>query len=299
MPSIPSTKSHLRSLAVQDERAYTSVEQPLKKDTLLTSLSTHDIKWSRQSPEPSKLPYERQLIPMSTTREKFPMSSLEFLFPIPPSKSADTPRSPILPPYSSVAPSRSSPAQDLRRYANSEFAERPISTIRRTQSAADIRSTAQWKPLPARPLECERKQNETDESKQSGCRPTRPLEEDIRTSTKVNNLSKELTKEHPERKERSSAKSQLTMNQDRNENTPSDSLGVEIKGQGSRRRLTKEQILWLHRNYRGEATFLKAWGLHVTRDADRERGLEIIRVLMAAESTEERRRPWNQGKETF
>ncbi|KAI1759006.1 hypothetical protein GGR53DRAFT_515199 [Hypoxylon sp. FL1150] len=47
--------------------------------------------------------------------------------------------------------------------------------------------------------------------------------------------------------------------------------------------LTPEEIIWLHKNYRGEATFLKAWGLHFTRDADREQGREILQVLMAAE----------------
>ncbi|KAI0181197.1 hypothetical protein GGR52DRAFT_523234 [Hypoxylon sp. FL1284] len=58
-----------------------------------------------------------------------------------------------------------------------------------------------------------------------------------------------------------------------------DEEGSSLHGQ----RLTAEQIIWLHKNYRGEATFLKAWGLHLTRDADREQGREILRVLMAAE----------------
>lgn len=48
--------------------------------------------------------------------------------------------------------------------------------------------------------------------------------------------------------------------------------------------LTPDEIIWLHKNYRGEATFLKAWGLHFTKDADREQGREILQVLMAAES---------------
>lgn len=56
------------------------------------------------------------------------------------------------------------------------------------------------------------------------------------------------------------------------------------RGPFHRQRLTPEQIIWLHKNYRGEATFLKAWGLHFTRDADRDQGREILRVLMAAES---------------
>ncbi|KAI1637547.1 hypothetical protein F4809DRAFT_315960 [Biscogniauxia mediterranea] len=52
-------------------------------------------------------------------------------------------------------------------------------------------------------------------------------------------------------------------------------------------RLTPRERLWLHRNYRGEATFLRAWGLHITSEEDREEGLAILRELMAAEEAEE------------
>ncbi|KAI1487237.1 hypothetical protein F5X96DRAFT_163899 [Biscogniauxia mediterranea] len=52
-------------------------------------------------------------------------------------------------------------------------------------------------------------------------------------------------------------------------------------------RLTPRERLWLHRNYRGEATFLRAWGLHITSEEEREEGLAILRELMAAEEAEE------------
>ncbi|KAI1463275.1 uncharacterized protein F4812DRAFT_447162 [Daldinia caldariorum] len=270
MPTIRSSKSHLQNLATSDERIYTSVEQPLEKSTPLMPLSTNSIEGLQLNPLPLKLPPERQSSPMGTTKKNLPSSSPQFLFPLPPSKSADTPHSSVPPPYSSVAPSTSSSAEDFRKNTNSECMGRPINAIRRTQSTADVRGPGQWKPLPARPLECKGKQNSS--------RPTRPPTDDVRVSAK-------------EGKERPSVKSQPTMNQDKNPKSSTNSASAETEDKGSRGRLMNEQILWLHRNYRGEATFLKAWGLHATRDADRERGREIIRMLMAAESTKGKEQP--------
>ncbi|GAB1313763.1 hypothetical protein MFIFM68171_03973 [Madurella fahalii] len=48
-------------------------------------------------------------------------------------------------------------------------------------------------------------------------------------------------------------------------------------------RHTGQERVWLHVNYRGEAPFLHAWGLDITKLADRLEGLSILRDLMQAE----------------
>ncbi|KAK4033047.1 hypothetical protein C8A01DRAFT_19957 [Parachaetomium inaequale] len=46
---------------------------------------------------------------------------------------------------------------------------------------------------------------------------------------------------------------------------------------------TRQERIWLHINYRGEAPFLQAWGLDITKLADRIKGLAILRELIQAE----------------
>lgn len=48
-------------------------------------------------------------------------------------------------------------------------------------------------------------------------------------------------------------------------------------------RHTTQERLWLHRNYRGEAAFLTAWGLNIELEQDREEGKSILQELMQAE----------------
>ena len=48
-------------------------------------------------------------------------------------------------------------------------------------------------------------------------------------------------------------------------------------------RYTAQERLWLHRNYRGEANFLKSWGLRIESDADRSEGADLLRELMRSE----------------
>ncbi|KAI0413034.1 hypothetical protein F5X98DRAFT_379108 [Xylaria grammica] len=65
---------------------------------------------------------------------------------------------------------------------------------------------------------------------------------------------------------------------------------------GTERKLTPKERFWLHRNYRGEAMFLKAWGLQITSEDDREEGRGILRELMEREAQEERE---NQEKQSM
>ncbi|KAH6846993.1 hypothetical protein B0I37DRAFT_430200 [Chaetomium sp. MPI-CAGE-AT-0009] len=52
-------------------------------------------------------------------------------------------------------------------------------------------------------------------------------------------------------------------------------------------RHTRQERVWLHVNYRGEAPFLQAWGLEIGKVEDRVEGVGILRDLMRAEMEEE------------
>ncbi|KAH8675455.1 hypothetical protein BX600DRAFT_452708 [Xylariales sp. PMI_506] len=58
-----------------------------------------------------------------------------------------------------------------------------------------------------------------------------------------------------------------------------------------------QERLWLHRNYRGEATFLKAWGLKIESEEDREEGLVLMRELMDAEEEKKRAKKAQKARE--
>ncbi|KAK4239539.1 hypothetical protein C8A03DRAFT_32398 [Achaetomium macrosporum] len=54
-------------------------------------------------------------------------------------------------------------------------------------------------------------------------------------------------------------------------------------------RHTRQERIWLHVNYRGEAPFLKAWGLDIRKRSDRLEGLAILRELIHAEAQERKK----------
>ncbi|KAK4153648.1 hypothetical protein C8A00DRAFT_33598 [Chaetomidium leptoderma] len=58
---------------------------------------------------------------------------------------------------------------------------------------------------------------------------------------------------------------------------PPERNGLEVT------RHSRQERVWLHVNYRGEAPFLRAWGLEITKLADRLEGLAIVRELIQAE----------------
>ncbi|KAI0490310.1 hypothetical protein F4859DRAFT_5052 [Xylaria cf. heliscus] len=63
---------------------------------------------------------------------------------------------------------------------------------------------------------------------------------------------------------------------------------VDRPQSGTEQKLTSKERFWLHRHYRGEATFLKAWGLDIESEEDRGEGRRILRELMEGEAQEER-----------
>ncbi|KAI0205307.1 hypothetical protein F4808DRAFT_411253 [Astrocystis sublimbata] len=62
----------------------------------------------------------------------------------------------------------------------------------------------------------------------------------------------------------------------------------EAQSPGPESKLNPKERFWLHRHYRGEATFLRAWGLEITNDEEREEGRKIMRELIEGEAQEER-----------
>ncbi|KAI1347438.1 hypothetical protein F5Y01DRAFT_244538 [Xylaria sp. FL0043] len=63
---------------------------------------------------------------------------------------------------------------------------------------------------------------------------------------------------------------------------------ADVQQPGTEHKLTSKERFWLHRHYRGEAMFLKAWGLEITSEEDREEGRVILRELMEREAQEEK-----------
>ena len=67
-------------------------------------------------------------------------------------------------------------------------------------------------------------------------------------------------------------------------NRPKISLVVAPKERAARTsRHTREERFWLHRNYRGEANFLRAWGLSIDNEEDRDEGAALLRELCQSE----------------
>jgi hypothetical protein len=54
-------------------------------------------------------------------------------------------------------------------------------------------------------------------------------------------------------------------------------------------RFSTDERLWLHKNYRGEVPFLRAWGLDIKSEEERDEGVGIMRELMAAERQKKER----------
>lgn len=70
------------------------------------------------------------------------------------------------------------------------------------------------------------------------------------------------------------------MGSDSTEELPARKYSVHL----SRPKYSLQERMWLHRNYRGEAPFLAAWGLDIASQQDREEGVGIVKELMLEES---------------
>ncbi|KAI0835641.1 hypothetical protein F5Y06DRAFT_275924 [Hypoxylon sp. FL0890] len=280
------------------------------------------------SPAPLRIPSDKASTPLVSESQNPPLNfSSEYTFPLPPATMAK-PRSRFPPPYSSLVPSKSTPSMEETVSANITTSVGKKS-VRRTQSATDIHKVTQCKPLPAQPsVDVNKKeQEETKRWKQkifrltpattghpnkganslgntgpkadaNGVKGASPLTANTpKEQLQATSVTKGDAQLHKGAEQQGKDKGVSGVNRpnDTNENwsegnTSKEGSEAEAGSRGEKQRLTAEQILWLHRNYRGEATFLKAWGLHINRDADRERGREIMRELMAAEAPKEKER---------
>ncbi|KAI1457819.1 hypothetical protein F4805DRAFT_457499 [Annulohypoxylon moriforme] len=271
------------------------------------------------SPAPLRLPSNKTSNKPQPVPRHSPIKVYsEYLFPLPPTgmpysdSQASRPRSPFPPPYSSLIPatSTSSSKEPVPCNNHNKFIKRSVHAVRGTQSSSHTQQVSQCKPLPNTPLvDIKGEHGENKTWKQTVFRltpapiglskgdidkprPTNPsvnaacrqeLSPQTTTSPEESLISNKEGKKQEEMN--TTVKPQEVANTSRNKsNISKDSSGYNDSCSENRERLTSEETLWLHRNYRGEATFLKAWGLHITRNTDRERGLEIMRELMAAES---------------
>ncbi|KAI1375803.1 hypothetical protein F4677DRAFT_420768 [Hypoxylon crocopeplum] len=284
----------------------------------------------RLKPAPLRFPTERAPSPVITISSDSSSDSPphEYIFPLPPGSSgsymqASNSRSPFPPPYSPFASSTSLAKESVSRKDNNGITKKPTEAAQRIQSRAETQDVPESKPLPSRPPPDvnNKEREEIKKGKQhifhfakiSSAFAAREITVHRRTSPTIETSD---GKERPfptpipppgpslplsTAKEEKQAKEQ-SMENERPFTEPQHSvtesrtkaivpMDLERPSHGSRQRLTPEQMVWLHRNYRGEATFLKAWGLHITRDMDREQGLEILRELMAAELPKETEQP--------
>ncbi|KAH9901782.1 hypothetical protein F4778DRAFT_737665 [Xylariomycetidae sp. FL2044] len=205
----------------------------------------------------------------------------------------------------------------------SSQAAQPARGLRRTQSHAELstaRKQAQWKALPPRPIEDETSEDDVVSPKQhigrlmmrSNTKPS-PLTPKSSNGLKIFPpiasappsgplpaiTSAQKADVQAKRRDRSTSgtRSRSKDGRDRRspprsrQGSPSQQQQQQAQAQaqgGNRVRHTAQERLWLHRNYRGEATFLKAWGLQLTKDEDRAEGIRILRELMAGEAEAER-----------
>ncbi|OTA60676.1 hypothetical protein K449DRAFT_435070 [Hypoxylon sp. EC38] len=289
------------------------------------------------SPAPLRIPADKTPHPPTEELQTPLLDySSEYSFPLPPASLAKF-RSRLPPPYSSLVPPTSTPPMKdhVSTKSTSGAVKKSLHTIRRTQSSTDIEKFTKCKPLPAQPpVEINEKEREELRTLKPGNFKLTPVSaghssrganSHSHTGPMVNAYSGErvplqtansprepvlgisVTRNDTQLQEAADEKARKeggrSMNYRNNtdnsrdeSNTSKRKAGTEVCNRESQR-LTSEQILWLHRNYRGEATFLKAWGLHITRDSDRERGLEIMRELMAAEIPKEKEEVVKQGRQ--
>ncbi|KAI2615549.1 hypothetical protein GGR54DRAFT_642311 [Hypoxylon sp. NC1633] len=260
-----------------------------------TTLAVNEsVESSDLSPAPLKIPADGAPSPVITVlSDSSEIHPCEYAFPLPPTHSSGHsagPRSPFPPPHSISTLSPSLLAEPTRRKYEKGIPKGSIQATRHIRSSTGIRSPTRSKPLPARPS-IEVGKEEVDEK---GSRSYSPGGSVLSKGSLPPSLAPETEDQvnnRPNERECQTIMIQYSRGGSAAEtNVPTTPPQLEDKSHERIQRLTPEQMIWLHRNYRGEATFLKAWGLHITRDEDRKEGFGIMRELMAAESPMETER---------
>ncbi|KAK0614547.1 hypothetical protein B0T14DRAFT_310135 [Immersiella caudata] len=141
------------------------------------------------------------------------------------------------------------------------------------------RKNSKWKPLPQLPPQVPATE-----------KPKTPAPSDISAISAPELVTPPLTPE-PEPTPETTKSELVPMKMVAEEVvSPSEVSEVSVSRSGSAStsgsvtaRYTREERIWLHSNYRGEAPFLQAWGLDIKKQDEREEGIRMVRELMAAE----------------
>ncbi|KAM0819360.1 hypothetical protein AB5N19_05175 [Seiridium cardinale] len=196
------------------------------------------------------------------------------------------------------------------------YSASPISTssessrqLRRTQSATDIqkRARVRSKALPPKPMESH-DESESDTQESPNATHVGQLIREDAQDRGVERVTRwfpipPLTSPPPTKPLPAIRSISPTSSEGSKESpklaTSSEQQVVQTKGLPQRptSRLSPQERLWLHRNYRGEATFLKAWGLSIEKAEDREEGVNMMRELMEAEDEKKRAKKAQKAKD--
>lgn len=184
--------------------------------------------------------------------------------------------------------------------------------LRRTQSAADIqkRARARTKALPPKPVEVlDDSSSDYDAQESPSATPVGQLVKDITQNRKGEERATHwlplppLTSPPPT-KPLPAIRVPSPTNLEGSKKSPEvltasreTLLTAKALPERPTSRLSPQERLWLHRNYRGEATFLKAWGLSIEKAEDRGEGVAMMRELMGAEDEKKRAKKAQKAKD--
>ncbi|KAK1750504.1 hypothetical protein QBC47DRAFT_393599 [Echria macrotheca] len=161
-----------------------------------------------------------------------------------------------------------------------------------TPEKPPVRKTARWKPLPQLPTPPAAASAQPPAEPLLGAPPLTPDSETGAAKLETKLPSTQPTEEvHTEDRDDERERARESSDSKASEFTiPIKATIVSPLPRTVLVRHTREERMWLHHNYRGEAPFLQAWGLDIANAEDREEGLDMLRELMAAEREESQRR---------
>ncbi|KAK3937467.1 hypothetical protein QBC46DRAFT_267467 [Diplogelasinospora grovesii] len=178
--------------------------------------------------------------------------------------------------------------------------------VRQTQTQTQmlVRKNSKWKPLPGLPSMWPATEKEGDNrEKPVTARPDNPaIKDEKKTAPEIKPQTITHGNMHlrlpygiaspPPTPDSGGTPSGTAQGQGEPKSDNSNEEGLRVsqpasitvsRSQRSAARHSRQERMWLHQNYRGEAPFLDAWGLNIKNEEDREEGSRILRDLMQAE----------------
>ncbi|KAK5636060.1 hypothetical protein RRF57_011772 [Xylaria bambusicola] len=216
-------------------------------------------------------------------------------------------------------PKRSTSLSQVSRYILPPAGKRPVANnavakhLRRTQSNAEVPRVADWRGFPNQPAFHELPDRpQTREAPPQEPRIQEPSRV-LRSSPKPPTIAQDIqvlppltsappnaplppilgTKSagHGKARDQLHQRGRSSSSDRAYERSPPTEFQDKLDTQqhlGPEHQLTSKERFWLHRHYRGEAVFLKAWGLQIESEHERQEGRRILRELMEGEAQEER-----------